>query len=239
MNLDAERARTTMTLAATLTVTARRGGTRFAPGPAGGVVVLHAVDTDGSLVLVPPGRGPAALSGPVIVEAALTAPVPGPDRRIDPVRLAGTARPDPSSAARSLLVTAHLDEPGALVIGPDVVRVTVGGIDLDGRALDPVAYAGAACDPVAAGSDAVVAHVLDRRPEWIVRWARLLPPELVEDAWEIAPVRIDRHGVLLGITTATRAVRRARLDFAAPLTDPAELPAAIRTLQRAAADSFH
>lgn len=235
MNTEAERARTTIALAPTLTVTPSRSGTALTPGPTGGVVVLHAVDADGSLVLVPPGAGPAALAGPVVVGAALTAPVPGPDRRLDPVRLAGTARPDPSSAARAVLVAAHLGKPGALVIGPDVVRVEVSEIELDGRPVDPLAYARAACDPIAAESDAAVAHLLDQYPEWVVHCTMLLPAAVDDDAWEIAPVRVDRHGLTLRITTAARDVRHTRLTFPTPLADTAELPAAMRALGHAAA----
>ena len=86
-------------------------------------------------------------------------------------------------------------------------------------------------DPLADGSDDAVTHLLCARPDQVVALAHLLADEVLHDADAVAPVRIDRFGVVMRIDTPAGS-RHARLDFPAALRGPAELPAAMRELGR-------
>ena len=208
-------------------------------------VVLDAlaVDTDGSLVLMENEDGPLAqrVAGqtmPAMVRSALVSGVPGPDRLLDSVTLHGTIEvADDVRAALEVLLAAYWDRPVETVLPSDasmLLRVTVAQLRLDGEPVDPDAYARAAPDPLAAGSDGVVEHLLSAHPEQVVQLAHLLDPALLQTAHAVAPIRVDRFGVTFRVDCPAGS-RRARVDFPAPLRGPAELPTAMRSLHRRAA----
>lgn len=208
-------------------------------------VVLDAlaVDTDGSLVLLVNEDGPLAerVAGQIMpgtVRSALVSGVPGPDRLLDSVTLHGTIEvADDVRAALEVILAAYWDRPVETVLRPDasmLLRVTVAQLRLDGEPVDPDAYARATPDPLAAESDGVVEHLLSAHPEQVVQLAHLLDPALLQGAHAVAPIRVDRFGVTFRVDCPADS-RRARLNFPAPLRGPAELPTAMRGLQRRAA----
>jgi hypothetical protein len=79
-----------------------------------------------------------------------------------------------------------------------------------------------------------VTHLLCAQPEQVVQLAHLLDADLLRDAQTVAPIRVDRFGLTIRVDHPTGS-RRARLDFPAALRGPAELAAAMRELQRRAA----
>lgn len=202
-----------------------------------------AVDTDGSLVLVVPAEGPlvdrvAAGPAPGTLHSALVGPVPGPDRRLDTVTVhGGVALADDVRSALDVVLDAFPDRPADLVLRPDasaLLRVTGTHVRLDGEPVDPAAFAAAAPDPLAEGSDDVVTHLLCAHPERVVRLAHLLDRDVVDGVDAVAPVRVDRFGVTVRVDRANGS-RYSRIDFPAALRGPAELPAAMRELGRRAA----
>lgn len=212
------------------------------------VVDVHAVDADGSLVLLVPADGRLAertADGPTActVHAALVGPVPGPDRLLDRVVAHGhVGLAADIGEALDVIVAAHPDRPVEAVLRPDaaaLLRVTVEHLLLDAisvgaRPVDPGAYARARPDPLAPGSDEFVEHLLRGHTEQVVRLAHLLEPGFAVGAHAVAPVRVDRFGFTYRVDTATGS-RHTRLDFPAALRGPDELPAAMRELQSRAA----
>lgn len=202
-----------------------------------------AVDTDGSLVLVVPADGPQAdrvAAGPVAgtLHGALVSPVPGPDRRLDLVTVHGTVQVTGDvRAALEVVLAAHPDRPAGAVLRADasaLLRMTGAWVHLDGEPVDPAAFAAAVPDPLAAVSDDAVTHLLCAHPDQVVALAHLLAEDVLHGADAVAPVRIDRFGVVLRVDGPAGS-RRARLDFPAALRGPAELPAAMRELGSRAA----
>ena len=232
----AGRARTALAHAATVAV-------EIGTDPVETVDVL-AVDRDGSLVLLVESQGVLASrttagAVPCAVHAALVSGVPGPDRVLDRVTVHGQVELAADiGAALDLVMTAHRNEPAELVLRPDgaaLLQVTVRQLLLDGEPVDPAAYARATCDPLAAGSDEFVEHLLREHPTVAVQLAHLLEPEVLWKAQALAPVRVDQFGLTFRVDFGAGSVL-ARLDFAAALRDPAELPAAMRALQSRAAE---
>lgn len=208
-------------------------------------VVLGAVgvDRDGSLVLIAEADGALAdrVAGRSVagtLHSALVSPVPGPDRVFEAVTAHGRVEfAEDVRAALEVLLAAFSERPADTVLRPDasvLLRMTVVQLHLDGVPVDPAAYALAGPDPLAADSDQVVTHLLCAHPEQVVQLAHLLDAELLRDARAVAPIRVDRFGVTIRVDHPTGS-RRARLDFPAALRGPAELPAAMRELQRRAA----
>lgn len=205
------------------------------------------VDHDGSLVIITEADG--ALADRVVgraatatVRGALISPVPGPDRIHDDVTVHGTIQyAEDIPAALDVLLAAFPNRPVETVLRPEasvLLRMTVTRLRLGAEPVDPAAYAAAYAaaspDPLAAGSDEVVAHLLDAHRDHVVLLAHLLDACLVRDALAMAPVRVDRFGLTLRVDHPAGS-RRARIDFPAPLRGPAELPAAMQELQRRAA----
>lgn len=230
----AERARTALAHAASSVIEV---------GDVAVVPDVLAVDADGSLVILTGAEGALAdrVAGPAVpavVRASLVSPVPGPDRRLDEVTVHGTAvLADDVRTALEVVLGASPDRPADAVLGPDasvLLRMGVTAVVLDGEPVDLEEYARAAADPLAAGSDAVVAHLVCAHPDQVVQLAHLLDADLVRGAYAVAPDRVDRFGMTLRVDGPT-GTRRARLDFPAALRGPAELPAAMRELQCRAA----
>jgi hypothetical protein len=201
------------------------------------------VDRDGSLVLIVEAEGAladevAGRSVAATLHSALVSPVPGPDRVFDSVTAHGTVEfAEDVRAALGVLLTAFPERPADTVLRPDasvLLRMAVVQLRLGGVPVDPAAYALAGADPLAADSDQVVTHLLCAHPEQVVQLAHLLDAELLRDAHAVAPIRVDRFGVTICVDRPAGS-RRARLDFPAALRGPAELPAAMRELQRRAA----
>jgi Domain of unknown function (DUF2470) len=225
----AERARTTLALAPTVTVTC---------GATCEDADTHAVSPDGSLVLVLPDRAVAARRAatgatPVAVEAARTVPVPGPDRLLDPVSLHGVATVVDTGEALEGIVAVDARRAAEIALGVapvTLLHVAVDRVTLADEAVDADAYAHAAPDPVADRGARALEHLLRAHACWVVACAHRLPHALLRDAWELAPVQVDRFGVTFRAVSAQRRTRQARLNFPAPLVDPAQLPAALRAL---------
>ncbi len=225
----AERARTTLALAPAVALTC---------GSACELVDTHAVAADGSLVLVLPERAlPArrAATGatPVTVEAARTVPVPGPDRLLDPVALHGAATVADATEALEGLVAVNPRRAAELALGVDpaaLLRIDVDRVALADDPVAPDAYAHAVPDPVAEPGARALEHLMRAHACWVVACARRLPHALLWDAWELAPVQVDRFGVTFRALSSRRRTRHARLNFPAPLADPAQLPGALRAL---------
>jgi hypothetical protein len=240
----AERARTVLHLSPYLRVRV--------PG-AGGEVDLHGTDPDGSVVLVVPDDHPVTAAVrratgclPVLLDATDVCPVPVADRVRGRARLVGWVHEPPAHLRRELaLVAADRDGAGALLdigAGRTVLYVDVAEVQLVDGAADPdevaavvaVAreeYAAAAPDPLADVEATLLCHLLDDHPAELGWLAGLLPPGT--GAGRVAPVRLDRHGLLLRTGTAD-----VRLPFAEPLTCPRQLPGRLRELlTRARANS--
>jgi hypothetical protein len=207
------------------------------------VLDVVAVDTDGSLVLLVPEDGPLAarVAGqavPATVRSALVSPVPGPDRRLDSVTVHGIVEvAGDVGVALEVLLAAYRDQPVETVLRPDasmLLRLSVVQLRLDGEPVEPDAYARATADPLAAGSDEVVAHLLCAHPEQVLQLAHLLDRDLLQGAQAVAPVRVDRFGITFLIESLAGS-RLTRLNFPAALRGPAELPAVMRELHRRAA----
>jgi hypothetical protein len=232
---SAERARTVLAHAPTLTVEVQDGTE---------VVGVRAVDTDGSLLLMVSaegllGRCVAAADVPATVHAARLIPLLGPDRVLDAVSVYGSIRlvdADDLGAALEMLSWADPGLSADLLVRPDarvVLRVGVTQVGLDGDLVDPGAYGAAACDPLAAHSDEFVADLVCRRPQTVMLLAHLLDAELVRTVALLAPIRLDRHGLTFRLVHDAGTTDE-RLDFPQVLTGPAELPAAMAALQERA-----
>ena len=116
-----------------------------------------------------------------------------------------------------------------------LLRVLVTRLHLDGQPVDLAAYARAKPDPLAAGSDDFVEHLMRGHVAELVELAHLFPPEVINGMLGLAPVRVDRFGLTFRVRSDA-GWSRTRLDFPTPLRNPGELPRAMQTLQRQAAD---
>ena len=227
----AERARTVLTHAASVMIDLGDEVTE--------AVDILGIDADGSLVLQVGTRGPLGLrvtenGSSCAVDAALVSPAPGPDRVLDRVRVFGRVR-----------LAADL-EPALQVIANDrrtreirhadhtvLLRVTIGHLLLQGRAVDLRAYAVAEPDPLAEGSDHFVEHLVRGHASEVLQLAHLFTPAVVRGMRALAPIRVDRFGLTFRIDSDDRSTQ-ARLDFPVALRDAGEL-AAMHELQRRAA----
>jgi Protein of unknown function (DUF2470) len=106
---------------------------------------------------------------------------------------------------------------------------------LDGTVVELAAYLGADLDPLAASSDEIVTHLVQNHAADVVLLAHLLDPALVRTARLLAPVLVDRFGLVFRLVDDEGTTVRIRLNFPAALRGPAELPVAMRGLQRRAA----
>lgn len=232
----AERARTTLADAPTLTV-------EF--GDVAEVVAVRAVDTDGSLIALVATDGTLAARAdgtglPCTVHGGRPIPLACPDRTLDVVTLFGAATlvdADDLGAALGVMAEAYPGRCADLLLRPDasaLVRIHVTQVRIDGAPVDPDAYRGARPDPLAAGSDGVVSHLAHDHPDHVMALAHLLDPALVRAARMLAPVRVDRHGLVFRVLTVS-GTAYTRLDFPAALRGPEELPGAMRALESRAA----
>jgi hypothetical protein len=231
----AERARTTLAAAPVLTVTLDGRGSEN--------VGVHAVDADGSLVLLVPADGVlgtrvTASDAVATVHAARLLPVAVPDRVLDRVAVHGRLGVAADiGGAVMLLVNTEPSRSAQVVLRPDeslLLRLEVWQARLDGDPIDPDAYVCADPDPIALRSDAVIDHLIRNHPAQVVELAHLLDPALMDAAWTVAPALVDRWGVTFHVGYPTRS-HRVRLDFPAALDGPDDLPVAMQALQKRAA----
>ncbi len=231
----AVRARTTLAAAPVLTVTLDGRGSED--------VGVHALDADGSLVLLVPADGVlgarvVASDAVATVHAARLLPVAVPDRVLDRVTVHGRVGIAADiEGAVMLLVNSEPSRSAQVVLRPDeslLLRLEVWQARLDGDPVDPDAYVCADPDPIALRSDVVIDHLIRDHPAQVAELAHLLDPRLMDTAWAVAPVLVDRWGVTFHVGFPTRS-QRVRLDFPAPLDGPDALPAAMQALQKQAA----
>jgi hypothetical protein len=215
----AERARTVLAAAASLTVTA---GERRAH-----LSGRHAVDADGRISLDVPGDSglPAAIGrngeAPAVVDLTDIAPVAMRHRIRARLTIAGwltAATPQsPAGALRFTPVTARL------VDGADE-RAT----DLDGEAM-----MAAEPDPLADTEADLLCHLADAHRDAVDHLTRLLPAERLQGVRAVFPLGMDRYGIVLRLEDI-RCDRDARLAFRAPLRTAADAPAKMLDLLRRA-----
>lgn len=210
-------------------------------------VDVHAVEADGSLLLLMPASSPLVGTVstskdalPCAVHAARFLSAPGPDRILDDVTLYGRAAlvdAADADSALALITEALPDRPTAFVMlqdGSALLRFTVMQVRLDWDTVDPELYSRAVDDPVAAGSDAVVSRLVRDDPDQVATLVNLIDPEVRRGARAVAPVCVDRHGLTFRITSEA-GTTDVRLDFPAALDGSAELPAAMQALRSRAA----
>jgi hypothetical protein len=228
----AERARTVLAHACAVVVD---GG-----GDISEVVDLLGVDTDGSLVMLVGLNNPLATrisdhAASCQVHAALLSPMPGPDRLLDRVTVVGHVRHAGDVGAALGVVIG--DRPAEVVLRTDasvLLRLKVEQVRVDGERVDLDAYAHARADPLAAGSDEYVEHLVRGHPAEVLQLAHLFDPEAVAGIRAFAPVRVDRFGLTFRIDGAAGS-STTRLDFAKALGGADELASAMNELQRRAA----
>lgn len=204
------------------------------------VVDVIGVDTDGSLVMLVGVNGPLAErvaehAAPCAIHAALVSPVAGPDRLLDQVTVSGHVWLEADAGpALEILLANH---PTQAVLRPDasvVLRVMVVRLLVGDEPVDPAAFGRAQADPLAAGSDEFVQHLVRGHAAEVLQLAHLLEPDVVQGMRAVAPVRLDRFGLTFRIDSDAGSTRH-RVDFAAALRGPDELPAAMQALQWRAA----
>ncbi len=130
-------------------------------------------------------------------------PLACPDRTLDVVTLFGTATlvdADDLAVALAVIAETYPGRCGEVMLRPDasaLVRVRPAQTRVDGVPVDPDAYRTARPDPLAADSDRVVSHLVHDHPERVMALAHLLDPVLVAEARMLAPVRVDRYGLVV------------------------------------------
>jgi hypothetical protein len=228
----AERTRTVLTHACSVVVD---GG-----GDVVEAVDLMGVDHDGSLVMLIGLNSPLATrvaehAAPCRVHAALVSPVPGPDRILDQVTVFGHAWLAADVGAALEVVIG--DRPAEVSLRREasvLLRVKIAQLRLDGERVDLGAYSRAQSDPLAAGSDEFVEHLVRGHGPEVLQLAHLFPSEVLDGVQALAPVRVDRFGLTFRIDRADGSAT-ARLNFATTLRNPDELPKAMTALQLRAA----
>lgn len=207
-------------------------------------VDLRVVRPDGALVLfVPESAQLGAVVGPAadcVLHGARLAPLAVPDRLLDPVRVRGRLELVDAAelgAELALLGAVCPERLGAVLLEPDATalwRVTAEEVWLGDVAVDPGAYRAAVDDPLVPGSDEVVRHLMREHVDELGQLAHLIDPELLQGVRLIAPIAVDRRGLVFRLD-GDRGALVTRLNFPAALRGPAELSTALRRLQRRAA----
>jgi hypothetical protein len=165
-------------------------------------------------------------------------PLAVPDRVIDRTTAQGrVGLAADVEAALDVLINADPGRSPHDVLREDasaLLRLDVRQVRLDDEPIDSGAYTLAKVDRIALGSDAAIGHLIQCHAEEMIELAHLLDPELLEGAWSVAPVLVDRWGITWQVGCPTRTVR-VRSDFPAALLGPDELAAAMHALQMRAA----
>jgi hypothetical protein len=225
----AERARTVLACAPALDV--------VVDGPGADVVAVHAVQLDGTLILLVPADGSlvcrvAAGPVPCTVHAARVTSVPSPDRVVDRAAVRGLVRiEDDVPGGIDSLLTAHPGDPD-VVLRPEasaLLRVDVRAVTLDGVPISAGEYATSSWDPIVPTGDRLAAHLAAAYPAEVWDMASLLDDATMRTARSVTPIGIDRFGVTLQVHSAD-GVRRARLDFPVAVRSADELWVALHAL---------
>lgn len=176
-----------------------------------------AAERHGSLVTAIYLDHPAATAleyrSPVALEVSDPAPVPVRERVRARVRLFGQAAPS-SRAARGI----HLQ--------PTTVHFETGD---DTVALDPVALWHTEPDPLALAEAGLLGHLHSCHPETMGMLARLIPKEFHSEARSLAPLALDRSGIVLRVEHMSGHID-VRLPFGRDVTNPCEAADAIAAL---------
>ena len=164
-----------------------------------------------------PGRPIAGRRSPVVLEISDPAPVPVRDRVRARVRLVGEAAwcNEPAQGIHLQPTSAHFETGGGTV------------------AVDPVDLWRAAPDPLALAEAGLLGHLDSCHPETMHMLARLIPDEFRARAHRIAPVALDRGGIVLRVEHSSGHID-VRLAFDRDVTDPSEAADAMAALLGAA-----
>lgn len=157
---------------------------------------------------------------PVMLEIADPAPVPVRDRVRATVRVYG-------DAARSG------EDAHGLRIQPGSVHLETGGRTLT---LNPVDLWLAEPDPLALCEAELLGHLDSCHPETVDMLAALIPDEFRAHARRIAPIALDRSGIVLRVEHAAGHLD-VRLAFPVEATDPDQAAQALAALLGAAEPS--
>lgn len=206
----AERARTVLSVSPTVEVTAF--GTTW-------VAAVHGVDADGRPLLLVADTLPAA-TRPAAAATAARAVVRAAELHV--LRLADRIRA--RVELRGTIATPPADEQIDVIVpdGQCVLRIEAGQVTLDGHAISLADFRAARPDPLASVEAGVIENLLRQRPHDLVWLCTLLGPEPVQDATEIAPVALDRHGLIIRVT-GPRGQADHRLGFPAAVESAPEL----------------
>ncbi|MGD9529278.1 DUF2470 domain-containing protein [Pseudonocardia sp.] len=223
----AERARTVLAVAPTVTVSAHGSDwtvARHGTDPEGRPLLLVTATPAEALTCTPTG----AVRQPVRValHAAQLHLLRAPDRVRHRVEIRGTVTAVPTAEADRLLAADRrfldaLDECALL-------RVEPAGILLDGATVGLAEYRTAAADPFASVEDSLLREMLATRQEDLVWLCTLLGAEALTGATEIAPIGLDRWGLTMRIA-GTAGVGHHRIAFPDPVD---RVEALRRTLRR-------
>ena len=204
----AERARTVLAAADSLTVTA---GDRRAS-----LAGRHAIGADGLITLdVPAGSAlPAVVEptgeAPAVIELTDIAPIAMRRRVRARLTIAGWLTPDHSGGPTGL----HFEPIAARLVEGATERVA----DVEGDAL-----MSAEPDPLTGCEAELLCHLADAHRDAVDSLTRLLPADRLQGVRAVFPLRLDRYGIVLRLEDIQRD-RDARLTFGTPLGSATDAP---------------
>lgn len=205
----AERIRTALTVATSLSVTADGHQTHISAG--------YLVTSTGSIMMELPAGDPVrTVVGdgdglPAVVQVTDIAPVAMRRRVRARIAVAGLLAPVRAGTRHRLrfaAISAQLTDPATGEV------VTVGGDDL--AAAEP--------DPLAGAEAGLLSQLAGTHREVVDRLALLAPDRAACGAEAVLPLRIDRYGIVLRAEHADRDTD-VRLPFATPLRTACDAPA--------------
>ncbi|WP_372344886.1 DUF2470 domain-containing protein [Streptomyces sp. KL116D] len=183
---DAERARTVLAAADSLSLTTTVGDHRI------DCVALHAVDAASRLVLLDP-------ADPHLTEQLAGAPGSGLAAYAEFTDVAPVAVRDRVRARLTLSGRLTTAGPGTLVFRP--ARAAFSDDDTV-RSLDAAALAAAAPDPLTAREPELLGHLDTGHADVLVQLADLYGPDGLTGVERVRPVRLDRKGLVLRLERA-------------------------------------
>jgi hypothetical protein len=160
------------------------------------------------------------LTQPVVVDRA--GPLAQPGGFTQPGSLAqpgGLAQPDAADAADD-------ERELAAVFSLAGAELSVAG---EAVPVDPEDFAAVRPDPLAVFEAELLCHLMERHPGTVDHLSRLIPPHDLHGVRNVAPLRLDRYGIVLRLEFP-RHDRDVRLDFGSPLDRPDELGGRIEAL---------
>jgi hypothetical protein len=222
----AERARTVVAAAASLTMSTR---TRRQV-----LVGLHTLDQEDGVVLRMPsacqtaadmGRS-AGTSPPTVLEFTDVAPTPVRDRVRARVSVSGPLIALPSRESAEVV---------DLRLTPEQITFEATGGTV---AVHPDEFAAAETDPLAASEADLLIHLADAHPDLVTRLTHLIEPRLLHHLTRVLPLAMDRYGITLRLER-TRHHCDVRLPFPARLSDVTQTGDRVRALLAEAAARCH